>query len=1031
MTPENSAAPRRHLQCSHLLRRSAASLNTLSIKQFGLGVLLAAILVACGGGSGNLPPVRPSSIVSGNAVDAEIQNSQVAIYAISNHVKGERLGGGITDARGFYSIELRAPSQPVLIEVSGGRYTEEASGITVDVGEGQVLHAVARYASGQPLSLMVTPLTHLAAGLAEYQISHGVEPGAAVDAAVASINTLFGLSIDGVLPRNISANSDTVHQLNAPLSYGFFLAALSSFTKWSSQQNNLPVHTVYTSMSLAQVMYNDIRSDGLLDGRGLNKTGDGMTSLALGNVALNQDVYRIALAQHMLAISSTPQNKTGLTRSDLRDKARGLATSAHAVFGGKVPAATSAFGPVIVPKLAPGASFNGVYNFEVVIGSVLGAETVHFDVNGVTVGDALDPAHPAIAIDTRGYADGEYTIGVAATDFLDYSSYQQFKYRFDNVFVNVTSATAINHTPFVLSGNYGDNGYGLKSLTVQGQAVTPNPDKTWSAQVQLTLGRNRIPIVIATQTGPTETSEVVVDYDVGAPVIDTSVGHGNACFANGGGSCTTQALANQNDGAPIVIVTDHADLAGVAVTRVALDGDHIPYFAFTASDPLTNGVGTTPEELKVSMQYEKRGQVVIPWRVLTPINGQYLLPLVTEFLGDTWLRSNPADAHALRVEVMDKAGNHTTMLFNFKVQFMVAPFTLAPTNDAATALFSNIPFAQRASLYGAQIVAVEYPFANTTGKAFYLLPSDKDSVHTADNLIEQLVRENKVRLNTATEWRAGFIENNLQLDQCPSLPTDSNGNPKWTPVTQILDNVGTSQWQTRTVPNASAGDVQSVSSDSPAPLPPTAWSQIADFNNTYGTNGQVIQPGMSLVYEFDYIQNMASIFKPAAVRNWKFTDNTVAPPVVRTCPDVNFLQQRQTFSYQSEPGFPRNNASTRHEGATFVTSDVTVFDLTANADITPVQGWYRIPANHAVMMRKKVTLPSSSSSFSVHNDTDVATPGSFSSYTVHSYDHTLTWAIKRALTLTLAHDGGEENLQSMANRVVVTGNGAATYQLSR
>lgn len=110
------------------------------IRRFALG-MLAVILAGCGSGSGDLPPVRPTSIVSGHAVDAEIQHGQVAIYAFGRGGKGERLGGGVTDASGFYSIELRAPSQPVLIEVSGGRYTEEASGVVVTVGEGQVLRA--------------------------------------------------------------------------------------------------------------------------------------------------------------------------------------------------------------------------------------------------------------------------------------------------------------------------------------------------------------------------------------------------------------------------------------------------------------------------------------------------------------------------------------------------------------------------------------------------------------------------------------------------------------------------------------------------------------------------------------------------------------------------------------------------------------------------------------------------------------------------------------------------------------------------
>src|SRR3569833_2639878 len=135
------------------------------IRRLGWGVL-AVILVACGGGAGDLPPVRPSSGVSGIAGDAEIQNGQVTMYAFGRSGKGERLGGGVADARGFYSLELRAPSQPELIEVSGGRYTEEASGVAVDVGEGQVQHTKTQNNTDQPLSLMVTPRTQLAAGLA-------------------------------------------------------------------------------------------------------------------------------------------------------------------------------------------------------------------------------------------------------------------------------------------------------------------------------------------------------------------------------------------------------------------------------------------------------------------------------------------------------------------------------------------------------------------------------------------------------------------------------------------------------------------------------------------------------------------------------------------------------------------------------------------------------------------------------------------------------------------------------------------------
>src|SRR3569623_3540458 len=271
-------------------------------------------------------------------------------------------------------------------------------------------------------------------------------------------------------------------------------------------------------------------------------------------------------------------------------------------------------------------------------------------------------------------------------------------------------------------------------------------------------------------------------------------------------------------------------------------------------------------------------------------------PIATAVRGNTWLRSAPGDTQALRVDVTDKAGNRTSTLFTFKVQFVVAPFALSPTNDAASALFANTPFAQRASLYSTTVAAVEYPFTNTTGKAFFLRPSD-NGVHGVDNLVDWLVRENQMRLKTTTEWRAGFIKNQLQLDECPSVPKDDAGNDKWTPVTQILNNIGTDKWVAVKEPDASVGALQPVTADNPLPPAPSAWSQLADFDNIYGTSGQVIQPGLTLFYEFDYILNIPSVFRPAAVRNWRFVDNTSGTPVTKTCHSVNFLQQRQSYGY--------------------------------------------------------------------------------------------------------------------------------------
>jgi len=986
--------------------------------------ILALLLVACGGGgSSGLPPVRPTSTVSGNAAAAEIQNGQVAVYALDSNGKGALLGSTVTDAQGFYSLNLQIPSQPVLIEVTGGHYKEESSGVDVTIAGGQVLRAVARYQTGQPLSLMVTPLTQLAAGLAQYRIAKGTDPATAVDSALSDVSQLFGVSIANVQPYNITNPNGATSQLTAPYTYGFLLAALSSFTEQVSQQNNVSVHTAYTSLSLAQVMYNDIVSDGVLNGRGLNKTGNTMMDLAMGTVALNQDVYRLAIAQHLLAVSDSPQNKTGLGHSALLNLAQTLSNNTNALFGSQPLGDTTAFAPVIVPVLAEGSAFNGVYNFAINITSVPGIASVSFTVDGTPIGNAIDPANPAILIDTQNYTTGTHTIGVTATDYLGLSSHQDLTYNFGDVFVNVTSASATNQTPFTLTGNYDDQGLGFQSLTVQGNAVTPNADKTWSAPVDLALGRNHIPIVLQTVSGVSAQIDTIVDYDVGPPTIDTSAGHGNACFSNGDGTCTVQALADSNLVVPIDIETDHTELAGVAETRTALDANNIPYFAFTVSDPASNGVNTAVNNLKVQFQYEKNSNVIIPWTLMTPVNGEFLLPLATEVLSSAWLNSAPSDIQTLRVEVEDQAGNITNGQFTFKVEFVVAAFTMGNVADVGDTAISSVSFDQRSSLYNTTITVEEYPFTNTTGKAFYISPSDS-STHNVDDLIDQLVRENQVRLETSTEWQAGFVENLLDGTVCPSMPKDSNNNDKWTPITQLLNNVGHNTWSIVTVPDPTFGAVQSVSTDTPTAPDPTAWTLLPDFDSTYNSVTYKLQNKATLSLNDDYIMSTATQNQPAAVRNWQVvnSDSTTV-----TCPDVYFLQQRLAYSYQSEPGYPKNTASTLHAGATFPTSGFTVFDVTANAEVTAVNGWYLIPASHDVIVRKQVTLPA----LTVYNDIDVADPLTFTSYTPHLYDRTLTWSINRSMTMSVAHDGGIDNLLSMSSRDVLTGTGAASYLLSR
>ena len=178
-------------------------------------ISLALILTACGGGgssssdstSGSLPASRPAGTVSGVAFDSVVSGGTVSIYDFTTGTKGALLGSGQTGADGQFSIEIVTPDKPILIEVEGGAYLEEASGLQVQIDQsnGQKLSAVQLYQSGQPVTVNTTFFTTLATGLAEYLVqTQGRAVADAVQAANQQISTWAGFDIVKTSPLNVA-----------------------------------------------------------------------------------------------------------------------------------------------------------------------------------------------------------------------------------------------------------------------------------------------------------------------------------------------------------------------------------------------------------------------------------------------------------------------------------------------------------------------------------------------------------------------------------------------------------------------------------------------------------------------------------------------------------------------------------------------------------------------------------------------------------------------------------------------------------
>lgn len=188
--------------------------------------LTALTLWGCGGGGGG--GGSTSTTVSGIASKGPITGATVVVYAITAGAKGAALGSfSPTPASGSYSVNIGSYTGPVLVESTGGTYTDEATGATLQtVG---VLRAFADNATGAT-SVAVTPLTEMAA---VNILAAGTITPASIKTGNAAIANTFGVSdIIGVLPVNAASAPGSA--TTAQIDYGLALATLAKYMQTKS-----------------------------------------------------------------------------------------------------------------------------------------------------------------------------------------------------------------------------------------------------------------------------------------------------------------------------------------------------------------------------------------------------------------------------------------------------------------------------------------------------------------------------------------------------------------------------------------------------------------------------------------------------------------------------------------------------------------------------------------------------------------------------------------------------------------------------
>lgn len=186
--------------------------------------ILAAVLITGCGEKEKKETQQATSTLSGVASKGPIDNGTVKVYALNaNGSTGSLLGTASTGTEGSYSVNIGTYSGSVLVEVTGGTYTDEATGTTGVSNPG--LKAAVADVSGT-VTVAVTPLTDIAVQYAGTSLT-----AEKIEQANYLVSTLAGVNIIDTLPVNVTDSMASSNASMDQINYGLMLAAISQMVE--------------------------------------------------------------------------------------------------------------------------------------------------------------------------------------------------------------------------------------------------------------------------------------------------------------------------------------------------------------------------------------------------------------------------------------------------------------------------------------------------------------------------------------------------------------------------------------------------------------------------------------------------------------------------------------------------------------------------------------------------------------------------------------------------------------------------------
>ncbi len=284
-------------------------------------------LFGCGSGSGSTTPAvnggttgtngtGTNGMIGGTAVKGPISSGTVTAYEINGGTMGPQLASATTDTQGNFTMNIGSYTGPVMLQLGGGAYIDEATGTVMPMEPGDVMTAVISSATGTAMSgIQITPLTSMAQALAQYM------SGGMTEANITAANSAVGayFMVNDILhtqPMNPLVQGSGSTATTGAKNYGMTIAAMTQYANTIGMTD---------SSGIVTAMMDDA-SDGILNGM-MGSTSITMGGSMMGGTMMQSTAGTSGLANAMSTFIGSTMNKSGLTITDMQNLINQLSTS--------------------------------------------------------------------------------------------------------------------------------------------------------------------------------------------------------------------------------------------------------------------------------------------------------------------------------------------------------------------------------------------------------------------------------------------------------------------------------------------------------------------------------------------------------------------------------------------------------------------------------------------------------------------------------------------------------------------------------